>query len=151
MFKYFIINYNLIHTGSGKSAIFQLSTLVSHGFTIVISPLVSLVEDQVGHLTGRGISAINLTCCALENAVETQLLMDFKAGNVSSKFLYLTPEKLSHCKSLLDALKNSVSCQHYPLNLVVIDEAHCYSEWGKNLSYYEYNLHNQMNEKVFRT
>ncbi len=121
----------VIYIGSGKSAVFQLPTLASNGFALVISPLVSIIEDQVCSLLGKGIPAIKLTSGALENAMETQLLHDFKTGAITSKFLYVTPEKFSRCKSLSDALKDSVKDGNNPLVLIVLDEAHCYSEWGK--------------------
>lgn len=109
-------------TGSGKSLTFQLpSFLLSHlGTTVVISPLLSLIRDQVQKLQQQGISA-----CQIDSTLTTEErnhnLTEIKAGNI--QLLYTSPETLGN-PELLDILKL------IKVSLVAIDEAHCYSEWG---------------------
>ena len=109
-------------TGSGKSLTFQLPSFLlrSHGTTIIISPLLSLIRDQVQKLQQQGISA-----CQIDSTLTTQErdhnLTELKSGNI--QLLYTSPETLGN-PQLLDILKA------IDISLVAIDEAHCYSEWG---------------------
>lgn len=110
----------LFPTGGGKSLCYQVPATVFEGLTLVISPLVALMQDQVQQLNSRGISAtfINSTISGLE--VEQRLV---NARNGMYKLLYCAPERL-----------NTILFQSELLNLnielVAIDEAHCISEWG---------------------
>lgn len=109
-------------TGSGKSLTFQLPSflLSSLGSTVVISPLLSLIRDQVQKLKQQGISAcqIDSTLTAEER---NHNLTEIKAGKI--QLIYTSPETLGN-PELLDILKQ------INVSLVAIDEAHCYSEWG---------------------
>ena len=112
----------MLPTGGGKSICFQVPALMKDGVCLVISPLISLMEDQVKNLTDRGISAL-----ALAGNIpfyELERLM----SNVQSeayKFLYMAPERLNN-NEVATRLKAS------SINYIVIDEAHCISHWGKD-------------------
>ncbi len=110
----------LMPTGAGKSLCFQLPALALPGLTVVISPLIALMKDQVDHLTAQGIPAgcIN-SSLPLEQLRQTAL--DVNAGKI--QLLYLSPERLAIPKFQQWLARRQVS-------LIAIDEAHCISEWG---------------------
>lgn len=110
----------LMPTGGGKSLCFQLPALMFDGITIVISPLISLMKDQVDALRANGIEA-DLINSALSQAEIADVVNRAKSGKL--KILYLAPERLSvfGFENFLRTLK---------INLIAIDEAHCISEWG---------------------
>lgn len=110
----------IMPTGAGKSLCYQLPALVSDGLTIVISPLIALMKNQVDQLTAFGINAQFLNS-TLTKAEMTRVKTDALDGTL--KLLYIAPESLTK-EDNLDFLKK------VKISFVAIDEAHCISEWG---------------------
>jgi ATP-dependent DNA helicase RecQ len=108
-------------TGAGKSLCYQLPGIARGGLTLVVSPLISLMKDQSDHLLEAGVlsAALNSTLSAEE---ERQAVADVISGE--SQFLFVTPERLANA-DFVALLNKSVQPR-----LIVIDEAHCISQWG---------------------
>lgn len=110
----------VLPTGGGKSLCYQLPALVFDGVTVVVSPLISLMQDQVMQLQGRGIRAAFLNS-TLNNSEYVATMHSIKQGEI--KLLYVAPETLVRNETLLMLDESNVSC-------LAIDEAHCISQWG---------------------
>lgn len=110
----------LMPTGGGKSLCYQLPALLKDGVTVVVSPLISLMKDQVDSLRENGIDAAYLNS-TLKPAESRRIYEELKRGEI--KILYVAPERLtmSGTISLLKSLN---------VSLFAIDESHCISEWG---------------------
>ena len=110
----------VLPTGGGKSLCYQLPALIFDGVTVVVSPLISLMQDQVMQLQGRGIHAVFLnSTLSLPEYVAT--MHRVKRGEVT--LLYVAPETLMRPEILLMLDESNVAC-------LAIDEAHCISQWG---------------------
>ncbi|MEI8212080.1 MAG: ATP-dependent DNA helicase RecQ [Planctomycetota bacterium] len=107
-------------TGGGKSLCYQLPSLVRPGLTIVVSPLIALMKDQVDGLQKRGIRA-TLINSSLTPQEQSERLEQVASGRYS--MLYVAPERLRN-QRFLDSIRTT------PIQLLAIDEAHCISEWG---------------------
>ena len=110
----------ILPTGSGKSIIYQVAGLLLKGITLVISPLIALIEDQNASLNSRGIKSIALTGNLPFKELE-RLLNNARFGG--AKFLFISPERLQN-----PYVQRQLS--QMPVNLIAVDEAHCISEWG---------------------
>lgn len=112
-------------TGSGKSLCFQLPALLAphDRATVVVSPLVALIKDQVDDLRGRrGLRPVQGITGRTSSAVRTEILRDVNDGRV--RLLYVSPERLARDPTLTEALAKQ------QLQGLVVDEAHCVSVWG---------------------
>ncbi|MDR0929297.1 MAG: DNA helicase RecQ [Oscillospiraceae bacterium] len=109
-------------TGSGKSICFQLPALMLSGITIVLSPLISLMRDQVAALQQAGVAAAFLNS-SLSAEQSREVLTAARQGRY--KLLYVAPERL-------EAPAFAAACRELPIALVAVDEAHCVSHWGQD-------------------
>ena len=114
--------FGIMPTGAGKSVCYQIPALMFEGVTLVISPLISLMKDQVNSLVQAGVNAAYLNS-SLTAAQYVDVLR--RAGKSEYKILYVTPERLTAPGFLRFAEKTKIA-------MVTVDETHCVSQWGQD-------------------
>ncbi len=114
--------FAVMPTGAGKSLCYQIPAMLLHGITIVVSPLISLMQDQVKALNDAGVSAAFINSALSESAFFETVS---RAKQGMYKLIYVAPERLV-TEGFLNLAKE------VPISMITVDEAHCISQWGQD-------------------
>ncbi|KAG7234508.1 hypothetical protein INR49_004523 [Caranx melampygus] len=114
-------------TGGGKSLCYQLPAFCSKGFTLVVTPLVSLMEDQIMYLKSMNLPAAMLNASSSKEHSKT-VMAGMIDPNSPFKLLYVTPEKIAKSKMFMSRLEKAYNANL--LSRIALDEVHCCSQWG---------------------
>ncbi|MDW1823169.1 ATP-dependent DNA helicase RecQ [Vibrio sp. Vb1018] len=128
----------ILPTGGGKSLCYQIPALVRSGITLVISPLISLMKDQVDQLKANGVAAE----CINSTMTREELLSVYNRMHTGHlKLVYVSPERVL-MRDFIERLEN------LPLSMIAVDEAHCISQWGHDFRP-EYAALGQLKQQFF--
>lgn len=130
----------IMPTGAGKSLCYQVPALMTQGVTLVISPLISLMKDQVNALVQQGVSAAYLNRSLTDSQYNRALR---NAANGQYKIIYVAPERLESAAFLN-------MCRSIRISMVAVDEAHCVSQWGQDFRPGYLNIRKFISQLYFR-
>lgn len=117
----------IMPTGGGKSLIYWLSGVLMGGITIVISPLIALIDEQTEKIRNQGFDVLSIHG-GMSSSKQEETLIDFANGKLTPKFIFVSPEKIATDGLFEYCLKKRKD----EIKLLVIDEVHCVSQWGKS-------------------
>lgn len=115
----------IMPTGGGKSLIYWLSGVLTGGITIVISPLIALIDEQAEKIEEQGFDVLSIHS-GISSSKQEKLFIDFANGELTPSFIFVSPEKIATDGLLEYCLKRRKD----EIKLLVIDEVHCVSQWG---------------------
>ena len=131
----------IMPTGGGKSIIYWMAGLACGGTTIVVSPLIALMEEQAQKIKEHGYKVLVLHG-GVQSTQQVQLLTDYANGQFTPDFIFVSPEKIGTDGYFEYCLRK----RHDSITLMVIDEVHCVSQWGLSFRPFYQRIPEFMNE-----